>query len=450
MIFFGGIKSPLRRTLADIVLTADKDTKFQILCSGKFTIENILCNMGFKNVRGNDISLLTASIGKFLCGERVQFQFKPDSEFIELEKFIQDDKDDLSKIAVLLTIYHTCKDGDGSQLYKSLRHSVYMQNLEKYFYKNREEFQKRYSELVDKLAGFSTRDLVEFIEEPSDDVVRVCSIPIAKGDYENIYRVFDRNLEFEKYPYSEIDKDSYVALNEQCLEKHRSIVFTDRPLGGGYDSLLAAKYDIGGAKWFCYSSFVKEYPKHYYFENKNPQAFFKHEIFDGEEITKNDRVEVMAIKENAYNFFRNRYQSKKLIILGNAHLYFAVLINGKYVGGFAFKDYQRGVLVLLSDFTFFNKWRISKLIPMLARSKEVMENVVMRLYRRNLEGDWRILTRVVTEAPISMKYRGIWELSRRGVEDDGSKYLIYASEAGKNTIKEEFDLWLRKHYKIDK
>lgn len=450
MLFIGGIKAPMRQNLAELVKDLDRDTKIQILCSGKFTIENILCNMGFKNVRGNDISLLTASIGKFLCGERVQFQFKPDSEFIELEKFIQDDEDDLSKIAVLLTIYHTCRDGDGSQLYKSLKHKVYMQGLEKHFYRNREEFQKRYGGLLGNLAGFSTKDLVEYVEQPSDDVVRVCSIPTITGGYELIYRVFDKNLEFEKYPYSIIDNEAYVALNEQCLEKHRSIVFTDRPLGGGYDKNLVIKYEIIGKPWFLYSSLNKDFSKCYFLDNNSPSYFFKHEIYDENGVDKDAVVEVKSIKESVYQFFRNRYQSAKLKTLGSAHLYYAVLINGKYVGGFAFKDYQRGCLVLLSDFTFFNKWRISKLIPMLARSKEVMENVAMRLYRRNLEGDWRILTRVVTEAPISMKYRGIWELSRRGVEDDGSKYLIYASEAGKNTIKEEFDLWLRKHYKIDK
>lgn len=429
MIFFGGIKQPLRKTLGDIAKNIDKEEKIQILCSGKFTIENILCNLGFRNVYGNDISLLTSAIGKYLVGENIDFSFKQDSEFIALEEKLP------------------CKMQNSEKTqYRHLRKQVYMRTIEKSYYRNKEEFIKRYGELQGKLKGFYTTDLVNFLDK--EEGIKICSIPIEKGDYENIYKVFDNNLEFEKHPYTEIDKESYLDINQQFLENHRSIVFCDRELREECNKYKSASYKIGNQRWHCYTS-LEARSKIFMIENKMPNKFFRFKLFDEDCITQDARVEICRVNASVYNFFRNRFQSKKLIILGDAHLYYVVLINGKYVGAFAYKDYSRGTLTLLSDFTFFNKWKISKLIPMLARSKEVMEEVFLNLYRRPLDVGSTIYTRVVTPAPISMKYRGIWDLFRRG-EEDGEKFLIYSTKIGEKTIQEEFQEWLKNHYNTNK
>src|ERR1039457_4013949 len=66
-------------------------------------------------------------------------------------------------------------------------------------------------------------------------------------------------------------------------------------------------------------------------------------------------------------------------------------------------------LYLLSDFSIVRERRISKLIPMIATCREVMEPINRRLLIR-VE---RISTTAFTTNAVSMKYRGIFELDKR-------------------------------------
>ncbi len=52
-------------------------------------------------------------------------------------------------------------------------------------------------------------------------------------------------------------------------------------------------------------------------------------------------------------------------------------------------------------------------------------------------------TTAFTERAVSMKYRGVFELKKRGVGEDGKKFLNYHSKTGLHTDKEAIEKWIK-------
>ena len=179
-----------------------------------------------------------------------------------------------------------------------------------------------------------------------------------------------------------------------------------------------------------------------YTQDKAKSPFFNLKTISGQELNNlNNEAKIEVFKCLNYDNIRKRFKSKKVLFYGGFNLAFLVYINGKAVGGFSYKITQdRSKFILLSDFTFINKRKISKLIPMIARSREAVEFAELAL-KINMEGK-DLLTYIFTNSPVSMKYRGVYKLTNR--KEGG---LVYSTKCKERTIKEEFKIWLEKHYK---
>ena len=103
MIFIGGIKSIIRQDLAKKLEGIDKNTKIRNLCSGKFTIESVLLELGFKNIIGGDVSFLSCIVGSYITGEELNLRFK--GEFESFNDRLKNDNSALNKCALVLFIY---------------------------------------------------------------------------------------------------------------------------------------------------------------------------------------------------------------------------------------------------------------------------------------------------------------------------------------------------------
>jgi hypothetical protein len=83
--------------------------------------------------------------------------------------------------------------------------------------------------------------------------------------------------------------------------------------------------------------------------------------------------------------------------------------------------------------------RLSKLVLFLARTKELAEVVSERfvMHTRSLS------TAVFSDKPISMKYRGVFQLHSRSTNDAGQQVLLYRADAGTYTVREAITQWLK-------
>lgn len=98
---------------------------------------------------------------------------------------------------------------------------------------------------------------------------------------------------------------------------------------------------------------------------------------------------------------------------------------------------------LLSDFVVPGTRypRLSKLMPMLALSADTRRC----LERKRELRLGRVSTTVFTDKAVSMKYRGLMELEKRGQTPDGHKYLNYAAPFTALSWQETYNQWLTTH-----
>src|SRR5690606_12208351 len=114
--------------------------------------------------------------------------------------------------------------------------------------------------------------------------------------------------------------------------------------------------------------------------------------------------------------------------------------DGMLAGAFIFSMAQYGDKIhniyMLSDFSTSRHRKLSKLIPMLATSRDVIAHV-NRQYLIDIQ---EVYTTAFTTKPISMKYRGIYKLAKRG-----EGFLNYSSAVRQQSPQEIFREWYRKY-----
>lgn len=162
---------------------------------------------------------------------------------------------------------------------------------------------------------------------------------------------------------------------------------------------------------------------------------FTYQRVDPAELTPNTEVALVPTTGPRMTFLRNVYLAK-----GIAHtqgdVSWLVLLDGKLAGGFIYvrdKFSPRTQIYLLSDFAIAHERRLAKLIAMLALSKETHQSWCHRFIVRPA----KLRTTAFTDKPVSMKYRGIYELTSR---KEGR--LEYTCEFRGSTAKAIYLEWL--------
>lgn len=100
--------------------------------------------------------------------------------------------------------------------------------------------------------------------------------------------------------------------------------------------------------------------------------------------------------------------------------------------------YQRSDLAVPSA-----EKRLAKLILLLSQTKEVK-----KLVDEKLKDDFQfIVTTAFSKNPVSMKYRGVYDLHKRIPDREQAGFrLNYFAKMGLYTLDEAFALWLKKYH----
>lgn len=128
-------------------------------------------------------------------------------------------------------------------------------------------------------------------------------------------------------------------------------------------------------------------------------------------LTPNTTVELVPATSTQMTFLRNVYLAKG-IAHSNGLANYLVLLDGKLAGGFIYaraKYDAANCIYLLSDFCIVHERKLAKLIAMLAASYEPWA----AWCKRTVSRPTRLCTTAFTDKPVSMKYRGIYDLDSR-------------------------------------
>lgn len=424
-MFIGSVPRKVVTQLTNIVDIKRYKDVF-ICCSGSFRVDLAIGELyPDSNIHSNDISLLSVALGRYLTGQTFNVSYKGNLE--PLSKFGNSGLDQLASVLIASEI---SKQNPKTEYGQSIIHQIHNE-IDALHESTKSKIEEKYAGR--SVASFSECDFREHPKSNKDALI-IGFPPTYKGGYESQYKRLDENTEWESPDYEVWNPDNMLewitSLGDQPY-----CIFIDYELEGLEPSSLFQRPQAHPI--YLYTNAARDTS----LREENPKYQpFKYTALDPDDIDRNSSIEVRPISAQQLNFLRNIYLSKRIQFTNGMTNSYAVYIDGKIAGCFAgsVSKFQRSEYFLLTDFTLSRKRKISKLIAMLATSRQVISMVEVQLILRlNSIG-----TKIFTDRASSMKYRGIYKKVKS--DETGIYYRSYVREG---TVTEVYKQWFDKYAK---
>jgi hypothetical protein len=430
VLFYGAIPTDTIEQITRVIAFAEWGDVY-VGCSGSFRFDCAV-HEKFPTVRvhSNDMSLLSCSIGALAAGEPFPLSFHGRLAFLEDHLT---DAPFIRRVAAV-QIAQIMVRFRGKNPFAQSTWNYYLERLPEML----DRQVTRIETFVDRLGITSFhagdfRDQAARAKESGGGVVAFP--PTFKGDFESHYRFVDQNVEWPRPSYGLWDpatmEDWIDSLNERGI---RYCVLVERKLDR-HTPVTVFRGKIRPV--FTYASAAGSSVK-----RGAPRAAepFRYVPVDPAKLTRNSRIEIVAANNNQMNFLKDVYLKKEIHDIGGMASYL-VLLDGMLAGGFIYvrsKYGQPGLLYVMCDFSLAPKSRLSKLIIMIQTSRTIIRRMEVRMLTR-ID---RVATTAYSDKPISMKYRGLYELNKRiPATDLTSQALYYVSAVREHSPAEIYKQW---------
>src|SRR5699024_7379982 len=318
-----------------------------------------------------------------------------------------------------------------------------------------EKTKAKIDKLEVKLKSYAADDVFTWLDTIPEDQGVICYPPFfgESGDYEKYFEKLEELFIWEPPEYDFIYGERMIEFFEKMMTKKHWLFGTKDKLEEFEPYLKGmTKTTNRGVPIYVYSN---SDTRRVVMPKQKTESLMIPHIRPDEDI--GDRMTIMQLTAGQFFAIRSQYMNHN-IKPGTPNLAFAVLVDGIVVGSFALmkpnglvnfdKYIQTPSIYLLSDFPVANSkyGRLAKLILYAALSKEV-KLICEELERGRV---YSMITTAFTENPVSMKYRGIFDLLTRNEsdEDELGKYkLNYGQSLGNWTLQEGLEIWKKKHSK---
>nr|DAX86174.1 MAG TPA: hypothetical protein [Caudoviricetes sp.] len=400
-----------------------------VCCSGSFKIEQAIRSVNTTiPIHSNDVSLISSIVGYAKTGYEIVFNFKNDLDY--LNKYLSTDAE--TQLALIAYAMQLGKYKSDNQ-YCNARRDFLEREIEAIIQSNKERA-KKYLEQV-SISSFFCGDFIQHIEAAKDSGSGVMVFaPTYKGGYERLYKVINDNVDWASEPSYEIydPKQTHDIIERLYDENRNFIFFVDQQ----YDDIKPTMvYEGSNKPIFAYTNSRKSSIR----RDSNRARAFKYTAIDTNLIGEKSKVTAVVATSETMNFLKDIYLAKG-IKHKNGMFNVLFYVDGMLAGGAIYSLPQFGdklrQIYILSDFSLSRRRKLSKLIAMLATSKQIID-YINKKYFINIE---RVLTTAFTKKPVSMKYRGIFRLDAK---KDG--FLNYSSEVRDKTLDEIYGEWFKKY-----
>lgn len=396
-------------------------------CSGSFRIEFCLAQK-FPGIQlhSSDISLISCAVGYAATGQTMPVDFHTELEFLR-PYVTSNPKTVLAATGVALSYLKQSVKNE----YGRTRRASILQNAEELFLANIEKNERLFDGLIIK--SFYPGDFTHQIQHAYENGGGFTSFaPTYKGGYENIYKALDENTAWARPTYEVWDPKNTHTLIDQCKELGIPYCILYDQLLEGYQP--TSVYYGSGHPVYTYSGGKSSVRR----DTKRVVPFSYKPVIPAN-ITQESKAEVYPISAENINFLKTIYLSKGIKFV-NGMANFIVTVDDMLVGGFTYSLPQFGDkltnVYLLSDFAINGQRRLAKLIALMATSSTITHTLDTR-WMTHIQ---TVHTTAFTTKPISMKYRGIFEISKRT-----PTFINYHSSVRNMTPQEIFAYWWEKH-----
>ena len=448
-MFQGSIPQDMRRIIHEIV--ADwRCAEVAIGCSGNFTIERILADYDFR-VSGSDVTIYSCAIGCYLAEIPFRLSIRPEQEdvFGWLTPYLGSASGKLATLQ-LMSKFTEAIDAEGR-----LKDNPYYRRVLPAY---RAQWDDLYAATVAKIEAVELRlkefvvgDAVEWVASLPADVGVISYPPFFAGGYEKMFHRLGLIFDWDEPTYTLFDPDGEVMtryLDSIMAREHW--IFGIPEVNPRYEAYLRGLTftTLHGVPLYVYSNsdvrrIVTPTTKH------APVTIPRLER--GMTIHPDSSIDLLKLSAPEFASLRSTYLNLS-IKTSTPALAIGVIVDGRLVGAFAFnppKSYGgKSSVYMLSDFAVAptDYRRLSKLVLHAALSTEAKLLAERMMNRRVRVVD----TTAFTDNAISMKYRGLFDLTSRK-ENKGTsshQYMVnYSARLGQWTLSEGLDLWLKKHSK---
>lgn len=434
-MFQGTIPGPMRAIVRETAGSWPRGEVY-VPCCGNFTIERSVAGMGFA-LHSSDVSIYTTAIGRWLTRQPVGIRLREEStEHLGwLAGFLDDG---VGTVATLML---------GTRFLASVgREGLWHERV---VHSYREQWEAKHAETVQRLSGsdvelasYEVEDVRSWLQKVPRDAP-VCSFPpFYGGGYEKLYEPLNEHFVWDAHEYEPLsDADVVDVLG----------AITDRPYW-----LTASNHDVPdlhpylrgvikatprAAPFYVYAS---EAPTRIVTPRQPIEPVKAPRLRRGDEVV--GPIKLAMLKPGQFNALRSRYLNPR-IAPGAANLAVAVKDGaGRILGVFALapSSYTPDEAYLLSDFAVAPTAypRLSKLVVLAATSSEA-QLMCQRAFSRRIRA---VSTTAFSNNPVSMKYRGLLRLTKRGPSnEDGWKFqLQYQGAMGEHSLAEALEKWAKR------
>lgn len=404
----------------------------QVCCSGSFRIEaSIRQRFPDLPLFGNDVSLLSCAMGALACGDTLPFRF------IERLAFLEDAlvDDDYARRVAALAIALDLSPYKGDNDFARRHFAWFVDHIEELLDKVTAQMRERVATLG--LLGFFRADWRVVMREAVSRGLGIIGFPPTyKKGYESMYRFLDANTEWERPTYTLYDP---ATLGDEI----------DWLIGHKADWCLVADQMLPEAPLIGKLAKGRQLPLYIYGQSrhstlrvigKHVSESFRYVPVDLARITEKTEVRVAKCRPEAIVHLKDVFLAKNIIHAAGM-FEFVVFLDDMLLGVISLTlskvDYfNLKTLYLQSDMCLSSAGKLSKLLCKLTLSQETITPIDHRLFERHRF----VVTTAFSKHPVSMKYRGVFELIKRPPLADGFQ-LQYGHEVIPDSHQDCFAWW---------
>jgi hypothetical protein len=430
-MFVGAINQHLRSILFALA-KGWQGKRVYVGCSGNFTIERILSSVGVTDVHSNDVSLYSCLIGSHLCGRSIDLRIK-DARFDWLTPFMADMP---GKIATLMLCTEWFKFIDRDAAYYKRMDAYYRDNFAGLHAKTLSRIEPALKET--KIAEFYAGDVVDMMQAAPRDSVFLSFPPTYEGGYEKLYKAIDAVFDWPAPFYTEFTEERFALFTSLLQSFDHWITLRDHEVAEMAPVLIA-----------IIQTGLRSRPV-YIYSNRTDQKFLAmpRQTLGNLPLplctgAVEGPLDLVPVGQPVMNTLRSMFLSSK-ITPASASWNFLLTAGTtpKIVGGIAFGS-PRGFgdwcdVYMLTDFCIRPSphKRLSKLVLAATLSTEIKSFLESKLCRR-----FKVIgTTAFTDRAISMKYRGLYEVHKRG-----EGMINYVAPAGRWSLQGALQWWNQTH-----
>jgi len=406
---------------------------YHVGCVGAFKVPLYLGG----TFEANDISLLSRCYSAFLNGKLLELEIKE-----ERLKFLQPCLDGVQQMSTVLFLLELADYWNKKHIYAQTMVEKYLRFYELKLNKATDRY--LFGTLPHR---YFEQDIFDFVKERNDGKPLLMFPPTYEGGYEKAFKVFESFFGFEQPEHTIIGEKEYQELFDIVINRGNYFFYTDRPMDKG--KLVAKLAKKGKKTVFLYSDLAKK--KVAFYQNTSSEPIKMKPMTDDVVLDGTEEIKLLEISQNQSNFIQQKYLSYNIDVIGNPTVNLLVVVGNYYAGMIGFNA-NSSIPFMIIDLALPSRYkRLSKLVIMLALCKEAHRKISTTFTCHPKE----IKTTVLTDKPVSMKYRDVWELEERSKgnpngENEYEKYgrLKYRGIPTEETAQEVYRKWFKKYGKI--